>query len=218
MRLAALVAAMLQVAQPAHAGLTVSANRTGAFTPRAQCYAAPGARVFATSLRAAIARRDARALLALAADDIRLDFGGSRGKAELRAQLLGPEGGKFWDELAEVTRFGCAISSGNVVFPWLFAQDLGDVDPFDALVTTGPAVPLYRRASGGSAPIARLNWQLVVAQGEAEAGKPRRRVSVVGSRLEGYVSIAQLRSPIGYRLLAARQRAGWKITAFVAGD
>ena len=114
-----------------------------------------------------------------------------------------------------------------MVFPWLFAQDLGDVDPFDALVVSGPAVPLYRQANSRAAPIARLNWQLVIVQGDRAQGdglgadadkRPLRRISVIGSPLAGYVPTASLRSPLGYRLLVSRQGAGWRISAFVAGD
>ena len=222
MRFAALAAGLLLAAQPGTAGFTVPANRPGAFAPREQCLTAPGARAFAAALRGAIARRDARALAELAADDIRLDFGGGAGKAELRARLSGPDGAKLWRELEQATSLGCAMRDGEMVFPWFFAQELGDVDPFDALLVTGPAVPLYRRASDRTPPIARLNWQLVVPQGEstgtAAAKRPLRRVSVIGSRLEGYVPSGRLRSQLDYRLFATRVGSGWRISAFIAGD
>jgi len=208
--------------QPALASFAVPDNRPGAFAPRDACFKTPGARAFAAFLRGAIARRDANALAQLAAEDVRLDFGGGAGRAELRRRLTGAEGGELWRELAEAANLGCAMSEGDMVFPWLFAQELGDVDPFDALVVTGPAVPLYRRADSRLAPVARLNWQLVLAQGDglaADAGKrPLRRISVIGSRLEGYVPTTSLRSPLAHRLLVSRTGAGWRITAFVAGD
>lgn len=91
-----------------------------------------------------------------------LDFGGGGGKALLRSQLRGKEGPALWRELEEAVGLGCAMDAGNMAFPWLFAQELGDVDPFDAYVVTGPAVPLNRRANARSAPIGRLDWQLVM--------------------------------------------------------
>lgn len=207
---------------PALASFAVPANRPGAFAPRDDCLKTPGARAFAATLRGAILRRDARALAELSAEDIRLDFGGGSGKAALRSRLSGPEGPEMWASLEEAANLGCALSEGDLVFPWLFAQELGDVDPFDALVVTGPAVPLYRRANSRAAPIARLNWQLVIAQGDGlapdAAKRPLRRISVINSPLEGYVPTGQLRSPLDYRLIVSRQRVGWKITAFVAGD
>jgi len=209
-------------ASPALAGFTVPPNRPGAYAPRDECAKTPGARAFTTSLRGAIARRDVRAAVELAASDIRLDFGGGSGRAELRRQLTGSEGPTLWREFEEAVNLGCAISEGDMVFPWLFAQDLGDVDPFDALVVTGPAVPLYARANARAAPIARLNWQLVIAQGEGLAPdarkRPLRRITVINSPLEGYVPTGSLRSPLARRLIVSRQGADWKITAFVAGD
>ena len=219
---AAWAAGLLLVAQPAQAGFTVTANHPGAFAPRGQCLVTPGARAFAATLRGAIMRRDARALAELAADDVRLDFGGGAGKAELRSRLSGPDAGKHWRELEEATGLGCAMSNGDMVFPWFFAQDLGDVDPFDALLVTGPAVPLYRRASDRAPRVARLNWQLVMPQRDGAANgaakPPLRRVSVIGTRLEGYVPSDRLRSQLDHRLIATRKGSGWRISAFVAGD
>ena len=212
----------LLASQPALAGLTVPGNRPGAFAPRDECLTTPGARAFAATLRGAIVRRDARAMAALADDDVRLDFGGGAGKAELRARLSGPDAPALWRELEDAAGLGCAMSEGAMVFPWLFAQDLGDVDPFDALLVTGLAVPLYRRANSRDAPIARLNWQLVIAQGDGLAGdaakRPLRRISVIGSPLQGYVPTQRLRSPVDYRLVVSRKGQGWRISAFVAGD
>jgi hypothetical protein len=217
-----LAAVGLAVATPVLASFSVPANRPGAFAPRDACLAAPGGRAFAASLRGAIARRDAAALARLAADDVRLDFGGGGGRDELRARLTGPDGGALWGELAEAVGLGCAMSEDDMVFPWIFAQELGDVDPFDVMLTTGPAVPLYRRASTRAAPMARLNWQIVMPIGDGlapdVAKRTLRRVYLINSRLEGYAPNASLRSPLDYRLTVSRVGADWRIAAFVAGD
>ena len=209
-------------AGPALAGLTVPPNHPAAYAPRDTCVKTPAPRGFVTRLRTAIAQRNARALADLAAPDIRLDFGGGGGKALLRSQLASAQGPALWRELSEAVSLGCAMSNGDMVFPWLFAQNLGDVDPFDAFVVTGPAVPLYRRGQVGSSPIARLNWQLVMAHGDGLAPdadkQPLRRVSVINSRLAGYVPSDKLHSVIDHRLIVSRHGRNWEITAFVAGD
>ncbi len=214
----ALAGALVLLAQPAQAGFTVPPNRPGTYAPREACFIAPGARAFAAALRGAVARRDARALVDLASGDVRLDFGGGAGRAELTRRLAGPERARLWIELAQAANSGCAIQQGSLVFPWFFAQDLGDVDPFEALLAVGPAVPLYSRGSTRARPIARLNWQLVMPQGENAGNGPLRRVSVVGSRLKGFIPSSRLRSQLAYRLVASRTGSGWRITAFVAGD
>lgn len=222
MRAAILVLVAALAASPALAGFTVPPNRPGAYAPRDTCVKTPRARAFMVALRGAIARRNARALVELAAPDVRLDFGGGSGKPLLLSQLTGSEGPALWRELDEAVRLGCAKDAGNMAFPWIFAQNLGDVDTYEAMVVTGPAVPLYRRANLRTAPIARLNWQIVVAQGNNTGSdeKPSllTRVSVINSPLEGFVPSDKLRSVIGRRLIVTRHGSRWEITAFVAGD
>jgi hypothetical protein len=219
--LAGLIGALL-LATPAFAGFTVPPNRPGAYAPRDECQSVPGASAFAAGMRSAIARRDAQALAGLAADDVQLDFGGGAGKAELRKRLTGPDAGALWRDLEQASALGCAIQEGDMVFPWFFAQNLGDVDPFDALLVTGRAVPLYRRNTARARPIAWLNWQLVIAQGtglaEGAETRPLRQVSVITSPLEGFVPSGQLRSPLAYRIIAARKGRAWKISTIIAGD
>ncbi len=218
--------AAVLAASPALADFTIPPNRPGAYAPRDSCVKTPRARGFMAGLQRAIARRDARALAGLAAPDVRLDFGGGSGKPLLLSQLTGAEGPALWRELDEAVRLGCAMDAGNMVFPWVFAQNLGDVDPFDAMLVTGSAVPLYARANdrpnARSAPIARLNWQIVITQGNSaspDAPRPAlTRVSVINSRLAGYVPTDKLRSIIAHRLIVSRHGPNWEISAFVAGD
>lgn len=221
-RAAILAMAAALAASPALAGFTIPPNRPGAYAPRDACVKTPRARAFMAALRGAIARRDARALVGLAAPDVRLDFGGGSGKPLLLSQLTGAEGLGLWRELDEAVRLGCAMDAGDLVFPWIFGQNLGDVDTYAAMVATGPAVPLYRRANARAAPIARLNWQIVVVQGDNngpdEMRNPLTRVSVINSPLEGYVPSEKLRSVIGRRLIVSRHGSQWEITAFVDGD
>ena len=223
MRLGAIITlTALLLGQPALAGHTVPPNRPGAYAPRDTCVKTPAARSFVARLRSAVARRDVRALVDLAAGDVQLDFGGGSGKVLLRSQLTGKDGPALWHEFEEVLSLGCAMDRGDMAFPWLYAQELGDVDPFEALVATGPAVPIYARANTRSAPIGRLNWQMVIVQegnlGPEADKRPMRRVSVINSPLEGYVPSDKLRSVIDRRLIVTRHGSVWEISAFVAGD
>jgi len=217
-RLASLLA-LCAMASPASAGFTVPPNMPGAFAPRDECSRLPGAASLIAALRDAVARRDAKALAVLASDDVMLDYGGGAGKAELLKRLSGREGRTLWRELDAVLALGCArFEDGDIVMPWIFAQDLGDVDPYEAMLATGADVPLFRKPGLKGAPIARLNWQMVVNQPGVKTPKGVMRVSVIGSPLEGYAPAARLRSVIGYRLIAARKNGAWKISAFIAGD
>jgi hypothetical protein len=204
---------------PAQASFAVPPNQPGAFAPRDECAGLPGAAAFLASLRSAAARRDAAALAALADKDIGLDYGGGSGRAELRKRLAGADGSALWGELDAILTLGCvANAQGEITLPWFFAQELGDVDPFEVMLAAGPRVPLYQGAKAKGRRAGWLNWQLVMPQVSPPAPRGYRRVQVIGSRRAGLVEERQLRSPIAYRLLANRSSGEWRIVMFVAGD
>lgn len=190
----------------------------GRFAPRDECIAVPGAAAFRAALAEAVRKRDAEALVALAAPEVKLDFGDGAGQAELRRRLTGEGGAELWRELAALPPLGCAVDRGNLVLPWFFAQDLGGDDPYGMLLVTGERVPLLPKADAEARPVRLLSWALV----EPEEGYDERAafqpVRVAGGGPSGFVDAARLRSPIGYRLIAGRTTVGWKIEAFLAGD
>src|SRR5688500_17445041 len=81
----------------------------GKWAPQDDCGTVEGANQFRERLAAAVDARDADALVALAADDINLDFGGGAGKAELRARL-DDESRKLWGELDALMTLGCSAN------------------------------------------------------------------------------------------------------------
>src|SRR5688500_628335 len=89
----------------------------GKWAPRDDCAEIEGADRFRQRLAAAVEGRDADALVALAAEDIQLDFGGGEGTAELRARLDAPDY-DLWDELDELMGLGCAANEqGGITIP-----------------------------------------------------------------------------------------------------
>ncbi|MFN6936274.1 MAG: hypothetical protein ACK4NZ_14120, partial [Tsuneonella sp.] len=59
----------------------------GPYAPRDECTDVKGSGEFRTALAKAVQARDADALIGLAAKDVKLDFGGGSGTAELRKRL-----------------------------------------------------------------------------------------------------------------------------------
>lgn len=203
---------------PARAGFTVPRNAPGAYAPRDECARLPGATAFRTSLRNVVQRRDAAALASLASPTIGLDYGGGSGRAELRKRLTGADGPELWRELDALMTLGCATNAqGEMILPWFFAQELGDVDPYETMLATGDKVPLYSSRNVRGRQAAWLNWQLVVPRA-LRAPRGFRSVAVINSRLQGLVPENRLRSLVGYRLFAAREKGVWQITMFIAGD
>jgi hypothetical protein len=187
----------------------------GKWAPRDECGAVEGATRFRERLAAAVKARDADALAALAADDIKLDFGGGEGTAELRARLDAPDY-ELWDELDKLMALGCAANEeGGITIPWYFAQDMGEIDPYTAWLVAGEDVPIYA-ARDGDRRIGALSWDLVeLADWDPE--QPHQQVTLAGGET-GFIATGKLRSLIDYRLLASSRNGRWRITTLIAGD
>lgn len=197
----------------------------GAYAPRDDCADLPGSAAFLRELYAAIDARDADALAGLAAEDIKLDFGGGSGTDELRRRLTANDGA-LWRELDVVTRLGCAINSqGGVTLPWYF-EHVSVRDPVNGFVVMGEDVPLLEAPRSDSAVVAMLSWDAV----ELVAGEPApegfRHVRLAstglgvggGDAVQGYVAASELRSLIDYRLVAASRNGTWRVISLLKGD
>ncbi len=193
----------------------------GPWAPRNECDAVPGGVDFLASLQAAIDTRDADALVALAADDVKLDFGGGAGTDELRERLAANDG-EQWDMLAQLLELGCAATDETTMtLPWYFAQDI-PVDPYAGAVVTGEGVLLHSTPTDNAPVLAQLSWDAVEMLPEQDPDSAFAHVSWTdpdsGDVLEGYMPRASLRSIIDYRLIASRRNNRWRITALIAGD
>lgn len=208
----------LLLSDPALASFQVPANNPGRYTPRDECVAVPDAPEFRASIADVVRRRDVTAFVALASDDVMLDYGGGAGRKELRERLTGKDGPELWKELDALLALGCAYSEGQLVMPWFFAQDLGDADPYSTVVVLGDSVPMRSAPNKASAIKRRLNWQVVVIPADFQPEKAFQYVRVIGRNGAGYVASDMLRSQLGYRLIAERRGDWWRVTAFIAGD
>ena len=188
----------------------------GKWAPQDTCARLEGADQFRTQLAAAIRARDVDGVLALAADDVKLDFGGGAGTAELRSRLADPELG-LWSELDALMALGCSANDeGGITIPWFFDQDLGQADPYFAMLVTGEDVPLRERPDPASKPVATISWDLVeIATLDPE--NDWQRVEF-GDGKVGFIATDTLRSVIDYRLTASSRNGRWRIISFVAGD
>ncbi len=174
---------------------------------------------FRNQLRQAIERRDARRLLALVSDDIRVNFGGDAGRADFSRQwgLNRPQTSQLWQELGAVLRLGCArAEGGGFVSPSLNAQLGENDDPFETVVAVVPGSTMHARADARSPVVRRLQWDVLRTRND-NGQSPWVRVTVPRGP-SGYVRRAHVRSPVDYRAYFRRTRAGWRMDAFLAGD
>ena len=188
----------------------------GPYAPRDTCTGLKGADEFRQALAAAVEARDADALVALAAEDVKLDFGGGTGWEELKKRLTA-EDRQLWQELGELLTLGCSANKqGGLTIPWYFDQSIQGVDPFMGMIVTGERVPVLSSPEEGADTVATLSWDVV----EITAMKPDEPFQKVQTSedQEGYVATDKLRSLIDYRLLAASRNGNWRIVSLVAGD
>jgi len=187
----------------------------GEWAPRDECAQVEGAGEFRQRLAAAVEARDVDALIALAAEDIKLDFGGGEGAAELRARLNARDY-QLWNELDALMALGCAANDeGGITIPWYFNQDMGEIDPFFGMLVTGEDVPVFKGPDGRDR-IAAISWDVVeIASPDTES--PYQQVELADGT-PGFIATGKLRSLVDYRLIASSRNGRWRITSFLAGD
>ena len=196
-----------------------SVEASGPLAPRDECASVPGPATFQIALQQAIATRDPDALLALVDEDVLLDFGGGSGKVELRQRLTSPEY-RLWDEIDRAVALGCGVANSAdgeryVSWPWYFSKDVIPLDPYESMIVTGADVPLLDGPSTAANQIATVSWDYVQI-GEHSANPFVQVVTRAGQK--GFMHVSSLRSQVDYRVIANSSKAGWKVTAIVAGD
>jgi len=188
----------------------------GRFAPRDECPQVEGASAFRSRLAAAVRERDAEALTALAANDIKLDFGGSSGAAELRARLANPEW-RLWEELETLLALGCAANGeGGITLPWVADQAMTVARPGDAMLVTGENVPVRSAPDQAAPAIGTVSWDVVEID-TLRPGDPFQEVALPGG-VSGFIPTNTLRNLLDYRLTASSRNGKWSITSFLSGD
>jgi hypothetical protein len=189
----------------------------GKYAPQDECKTVPGAEDFRAQLAAAVKAKDADRLAALAAPDVKLDFGGGSGVGALRARLS-EEKPNLWDELDQMMTLGCAINDqGGITIPWYAAKPIDEVDPATAMLVVGEKVPLRKSLDAKSAEAEEISWDVVSLVGGLQPGEPFQKVKTSDGTL-GFVATDKLRSLLDYRLIASSRDGKWSFTSLVAGD
>ena len=199
------------------AGETPPKLAEGPYAPRDECTGLPGADAFRQQLAQAVEARDAKALIALAAPDVKLDFGGGAGSAQLQVRL-DEDNPTLWDELDVLLTLGCAAEGqAGITLPWYFAQEIDAVDPMNGMIVMGENVPLRVAPEANGEMMKEISWDVVELIDGLQPEAPFQHV-VTTKGQQGYIATDKLRSLIDYRLLASSRDGKWSITSLVAGD
>lgn len=205
------------------AGQLVGADKTapdklaaGPYAPRDTCGDLKGADAFRQDLAVAVQARDADAFVALAAEDVKLDFAGGSGRAELRKRLEG-EQWNLWDKLDEMLTLGCSANDqGGLTIPWYFDQPIDGADPYNGMIVTGEKVPLRAAPNKDAKPLEEISWDVVTIDA-LRPSDPYQQVTTRDGK-KGFIATDKLRSLIDYRLTAASRNGVWRIVSLLAGD
>jgi len=193
-----------------------AATAKGKYAPQDTCGEVEGAELFRRQLAAAVEARDADVLAALAAEDVKLDFGGGAGRDELRARL-GDKTRGLWAELDALMALGCSANEqGGITIPWYFDQDMGTADPVMGMLVMGEDVPVFAGPAPDAAQRGAISWEVVQIASLAP-DEARQQVELPDGET-GFVATDKLRSLIDYRLIASSRNGRWRITSFLAGD
>jgi hypothetical protein len=173
---------------------------------------------FRNELRAAIARRDADAVLAVVDSSIKNGFGGDDGIAAFeRAWQPRSSTSRLWKELGTTLALGGTFDDqGGFIAPYVFSRWPDSIDAFEHLAVTGSGVRVRARPAG--AVTGGLTYA-IVRRGENATPDDSEWTKVrLADGRTGYVASAYLRSPVGYRAFFTRPGGGWRMVMFLAGD
>ncbi|HEU5482548.1 MAG TPA: hypothetical protein VFU80_05605 [Sphingomicrobium sp.] len=186
--------------------------------PIEHCYEDSSFTAFREALKAAVAKKDREAFLAMVAPDVLVNFGGASGPNAFAEEWSfdATEHGNIWDQLGTMLKLGCALSDdgARIIPSFLMQMDSDDEDPFDAVVIL-PGAKLYRETGVESDDPSTVPWTL--APVTSRAGDLVTGVRLPDGR-EGYISDDELYPPLGHRMVIEKRDGKWMITAFVAGD
>jgi hypothetical protein len=127
---------------------------------------------------------------------------------------------EVWGELGTVLALGGRFEGDSTfVAPYTFTDSPDEVDPFEALIALGDAVPFRAAPDPDADVVATLSFGVVRREWDRERTLPEGWTAV---RLENgtlaYARSSSVRSPIDYRAIFMRGDGGWRMTVFIAGD
>lgn len=174
---------------------------------------------FRARLLAALARRDAPALLAIVDRDIKNSFGGNDGIAEFeKAWELDQPDSRLWETLTTVLALGGTFNAdGWFTAPYVFSTWPDNVDGFEHVAILGNGVRVRAEPNLTSDTIDSLSFAIVPLGGSIGITEEWIAVRLPNGR-EGYVARPFVRSSLDYRAIFAKTSGQWRMKILIAGD
>ena len=176
------------------------------------------------SLLDAVRRRDADYVVARAAPDIKLSFGGQYGRIMFRQALTGEEeweGERYWAELQRVLELGGVfLSDGAFCAPYISCVDVPgcvECDPYETVFVTSAYAVAHAKPELGGEVVARLSYDVLMLHPEMPYHGDWIPVLLPDGGA-GYVKGPEFRMSIDYRARFEPFGKVWLMTVFIAGD
>lgn len=219
MRIAAIIALLLATAA-AHAQETLPPTDDSAKDPS---FAA-----FRAELLQVIEAKDVKALTAILARDIKVDFGGGEGRKDFLAAWgldTAPADSAIWAELQTVLTLGAVSEEGGFLVPYVFARWPDEADAFEYVAAIIPEAPLLSDPCDPASVIAKADYTLLRTLATDERTQaltcdwPEKFAYVSDSAgHDGFIARENIRSPLDYRARFESHNGHWEMTFFIAGD
>lgn len=165
---------------------------------------------FREELLAAVRQNDEARLLQHVDPAIRTSFGGDDGIDAFKKQ---------WKEanLEKVLSLGGTFREGMFWAPYVYSAWPEDVDAFQYVAAVRAGVPVRKSEAADAETVATVDWAILELLPSAGPRGPSLHVKTAEGQ-EGWVSAADVHSPVGYRAGFSKRSGQWKLEALVAGD
>lgn len=179
---------------------------------------------FRAHLQAAIARRDATAVLSIVSDEIRNTLGPGDDGIDGFRRLWRPESpdSELWQTLGSTLALGGTFEGHDMfVAPYIFSRWPGPFSAFEHVAIVGARVRVRARPDPNSDTLAVLSFAVVPLARDTRltADEERQWTSVrLRDGRVGYVASRYARSAANYRAVFSRVGDGWQMVSFIAGD
>jgi hypothetical protein len=186
----------------------------GLLCPVDEAASDPSFAAFREQLRDAVQRRDEAKLLELVDPNIRTSFGDGGGIDAFKKSLP-------WNELGKILPLGGSFrGEGNdrsFWAPYVYASWPESIDAFEHVAAIRADVPVRASAATDAATVTTVSWAILRIVQDAGNNREWMRVKTADGH-EGWVSAADVHSPIGYRAGFMKRDGQWRMNALVAGD
>ncbi len=182
----------------------------------------PSLVAFRKGMLAAVKRRDVRYVVARAAGDIKLSFGGYAGRKTFRAWLTEEDmRDVYWHELEAVFSLGGVFTDKDTFCtPYVACVDVPgcpDCDPYEMVFVLSDDAAIHAAMSTAAPVIARLSYDVLRMDYSRDVDEGWLAVELPDGRV-GYATGPDFRMAVDHRALLRKRKGVWQIDVFVAGD